>query len=146
MRVEPAPKIIFTLVTSTRSEEDFIEILFLYGIANVIDVRSFPKSKIPTFTQSYLSNLLQRESLKYYFLGRELGGLRKGGYDAYVTTDEFNLGIDKLEEIAAGGTAAIICAEKFPWKCHRRWIARELHHRGWTIEHIIDKGKVWIPK
>jgi len=93
-----------------------------------------------------LSNLLQRESLKYYFLGRELGGLRKGGYDAYVTTDEFNLGIDKLEEIAACGTAAIICAEKFPWKCHRRWIARELHHRGWTIEHIIDKGKVWIPK
>src|SRR5664279_1342706 len=53
VRVGPAPKIIFTLGTSTRSEEDFIEILFLYGIANVIDVRSFPKSKIPTFTQSY---------------------------------------------------------------------------------------------
>ena len=146
MHVEPAPKIIFTLGTSTRSEEDFIEILFFYGIDNVIDVRSFPKSKVPTFTQAYLSNMLQRERLKYYFLGLELGGLRKGGYAAYVTTDQFNLGIDKLEEIAAGSTAAIICAERFPWKCHRRWIARELHYRGWTIEHIIDKGKVWIPK
>ncbi len=144
--MESALKRVFTLGTSTRSEEDFVEILLFYGISTVVDVRSFPKSKIPTFTQAYLSDLLQREGLKYCFLGRELGGLRKGGYDAYTETDAFRLGVDRLEEIAAVSTAVIICVERFPWKCHRRWIARELHRRGWTIEHINDKGKVWIPK
>ena len=144
--MEPSSKRIFTLGTSSRSEEDFIEIILSYGINIVADVRSLPRSKILTFTQEYLADLLRQEGLKYSFLGPELGGLRKGAYSAYTETDEFKLGIDKLEGIAAVGTVVIICAEKFPWKCHRRWIARELHHRGWTVEHIIDKGKVWIPK
>lgn len=146
MRVGTSERIIFTLGTSNRSEEDFIEILLFYGIDIVADVRSFPRSKNPVFTREYLSLLLYREGLKYSFLGRELGGLRKGGFGAFAGSDDFRLGVDKLEEIAAGGTAAIICSERFPWKCHRRWIARELHRRGWKIEHIIDKGKVWIPK
>jgi uncharacterized protein (DUF488 family) len=144
--VGPYSKRIFTLGTSNRSEEDFIEIILFYGINVVADVRSFPRSKIPTFTQEYLADLLRREGMKYSFLGRELGGLRKGGYKSYAETDAFRIGIDKLEEITAVGTGVIICAERFPWKCHRRWIARELHRRGWTIEHIIDKGKVWIPR
>ncbi len=136
---------IFTLGTSKRSEEDFIEILLFYGIENVVDVRSFPRSKIEIFCRENLSELLHREGLKYTFLGRELGGLRKGGYDSYTKTPEFALGIDKLEEIAGRGLSVIICAERFPWKCHRRWIAREMHHRGWHVIHIIDKGKLWEP-
>ncbi len=140
------PRRIFTLGTSRRSEEDFIEILLNYDIRTVIDVRSFPKSRIPTFTRSYLENLLLRENINYVFLGRELGGFRKGGYEAYTDTEKFREGIDMLESHACGDNAVIICAEKFPWKCHRRWIARELHKRGWHIEHIIDKGKVWVPK
>lgn len=139
-------KKIFTLGTSRRSEEDFIEILLNYDIRTVIDVRSFPISRIPTFTKNYLENLLLRENIKYVFLGRELGGFKKGGYEAYTGTEQFREGIDMLESHASEKNAVIICAEKFPWKCHRRWIARELHKRGWHIEHIIDKGKIWAPK
>lgn len=138
-------KKIYTLGTSRRSEEDFIEILLLYDIKTVIDVRRFPKSKLQTFTKEYLADLLQREGISYIFLGVELGGFRKGGYEAYTETEDFKKGIDKLEE-SVNNNAVIICAERFPWKCHRRWIARELHRRGWLIEHIIDKGKVWVPK
>lgn len=138
-------KKIYTLGTGRRSEEDFIEILLLYDIKTVIDVRRFPKSKIQTFTKEYLADLLQREGISYIFLGVELGGFRKGGYEAYTETEDFKKGIDKLEE-SINNNAVIICAERFPWKCHRRWIARELHRRGWLIEHIIDKGKVWVPK
>jgi uncharacterized protein (DUF488 family) len=138
-------KKIYTLGTSRRSEEDFIEILLFYDIKTVIDVRRFPKSKIQTFTKEYLADLLQREGISYVFFGVELGGFRKGGYGAYANTDEFRDGIDKLER-AVNNNSVILCAERFPWKCHRRWIARELHKRGWLIEHIIDKGKVWIPK
>jgi len=139
-------KKIYTLGTGRRSEEDFIEILFDYDVKTLVDVRSFPKSKMPVFTGENIENLLKKEGVNYIFLGKELGGFRKGGYEAYTTTEEFRKGVDVLEDIASKGASVIVCAERFPWKCHRRWIARELHRRGWQVEHIIDKGKVWIPK
>ena len=139
-------KKIYTLGTNRRNEEDFIEILFAYQIQNLIDVRRFPKSKIPIFTRETLEPLLHREGIEYYFIGAELGGFRKGGYIAYTLSNEFFKGVTLLESIALNKTTVIICAERFPWKCHRKWIARELHKRGWEVEHIIDKGKVWVPK
>jgi len=139
-------KKIYTLGTDRRTEEDFIEILLSYNIQYLIDVRRFPKSKIPIFRRENLEPLLQHEKLEYHFLGQELGGFRKGGYLAYIRTEDFIRGIDILESIALQKLSVIICAERFPWKCHRKWIARELHRRGWEIEHIIDKGKVWVPR
>lgn len=138
-------KIIFTLGTSQRREEDFIEILLSLGIDTIIDVRSFPQSRLPHFQRSHLEVWLPSNGIDYRFLGKELGGLRKGGYAAYTETDSFIRGIDFLETVAEWKTPAIICAEHFPWKCHRKWIARELHKRGWIVKHIIDKGKLWIP-
>jgi uncharacterized protein (DUF488 family) len=139
-------KRIFTLGTDRRSEEDFIEILLSYSIKALIDVRSVPKSKIPTFNRHYLEGLLENEGIQYHYLGAELGGLRKGGFTPYLVTDEFARGVDALESVADNACAVIVCAERFPWKCHRKWIARELHKRGWRVEHIIDKDKVWVPK
>jgi uncharacterized protein (DUF488 family) len=139
-------KKIYTLGTDRRSEEDFIEILLAYDIEALIDVRSYPRSKLPVFTKANLEHLLHREGIEYHFLGKELGGFRKGGYTAYLITDDFRKGIDLLESIALIKTSVILCAERFPWKCHRKWISRELHKRGWEVDHIIDKGKVWIPK
>ena len=139
-------KKIYTLGTGIRSEEDFIEILLAYNIQSVIDVRSYPKSKIPAFNRENLEGLLHREGIEYHSLGKELGGFRKGGYIAYTLTEDFMRGIAMLESIAILQPSVVICAERFPWKCHRRWIARELHKRGWEVDHIIDKGKVWIPK
>ncbi|NCO67597.1 MAG: hypothetical protein COY75_08815 [Nitrospirae bacterium CG_4_10_14_0_8_um_filter_41_23] len=139
-------KKIYTLGTNKRSEEDFVEILLAYNIQSLIDVRSYPRSKIPIFGKENLKLLLTLEGIEYHFLGAELGGFRKGGYIAYTITDDFRKGIDLLKSVALTKTSVIVCAERFPWKCHRKWIARELHKRGWEIEHIIDKGKVWIPK
>ncbi len=137
---------IYTLGTNRRSEEDFIEILLFYDIKVLIDVRRFPTSKIPIFKKEYLQDLLRESGMKYIFLGVELGGFRKGGYEAYTATVEFQHGLDRLKDATSSENAVIICAEKFPWKCHRKWIARELHKLGWTVSHIIDKGKVWVPK
>lgn len=138
-------KKIYTLGTDRRTEEDFIEILHAYNITSLIDVRSFPKSKFNIFNKEELRALLEREGIEYHYLGKELGGFRKGGYIAYTLTDEFKRGIEILENIAKGKTSVILCAEKFPWKCHRRWISKELQKNGWTVEHILDKGKVWVP-
>jgi uncharacterized protein (DUF488 family) len=139
-------KKIYTLGTNKRSEEDFIEILLAYNIQSLIDVRSFPRSKIPIFRRENLEPTLRLEGIEYHFLGAELGGFRKGGYIAYTITDDFSKGIDLVESVAFAKTSVIVCAERFPWKCHRKWIARELHKRRWEVEHIIDKGKVWVPK
>jgi len=40
---------------------------------------------------------------------------------------------------------AILCAERFPWKCHRRFIGVELARRGWRVVHIIDEERTWEP-
>jgi len=141
-----SPKKIYTLGTDLRSEEDFVEILLAYDIQAVVDVRSFPTSRIALFKRENLGRLLVREGIEYHYLGKELGGFRKGGYIAYTQTDEFKQGVMLLESIAESRTSVIICAERFPWKCHRRWISREMHKRGWEVVHIIDKGKVWAPK
>ena len=139
-------KKIYTLGTDRRSEEDFVEILMAYNIQSLIDVRSFPRSKIPLFIKENLEKLLNREGIEYHFLGKELGGFRKGGYVSYTLTGDFRGGIDLLESVALVKQAVIVCAERFPWKCHRKWISRELRQRGWEVDHIIDKGKLWIPK
>lgn len=139
-------KKIYTLGTDRRTEEDFVEILLAYNIQSLIDVRSFPRSRIPIYIKKNLENLLIQEGIDYHYLGKELGGFRKGGYVSYIITDEFIKGIELLESIAEQKNSVIVCAEKLPWKCHRRWIARELQKRGWIVEHIIDKGKVWVPK
>lgn len=141
-----ADKLIYTLGTGLRSSEEFAEILMAYGIRDLIDVRSFPRSKIPAFTRQNLEMLLKEHGIAYHFMGRELGGMRKGGYEAYTATVDFLRGIDLLEQTALQAPSVIICAEHFPWKCHRKWIARELQRRGWAVHHIIDKGKVWVPK
>lgn len=139
-------KRIYTLGTDRRSEEDFIEILLAYNIQSLIDIRRFPKSKITFFTRENLEKVIEKEGIEYHFLGAELGGFRKGGYEAYTMTDDFRKGLQKLEEIASKKRSVIICAERFPWKCHRKWVARELRRRGWEVDHIIEKGKIWIPR
>jgi len=138
-------KVIYTLGTDLRSIEDFMEILSAYGIEAVIDVRSFPVSKLEHFKKDNLEDMLRKEMFRYHYLGKRLGGFRKGGYRAYTYTTEFKEGIDELEDIAKINISTIICAERFPWKCHRRFIAMELRRRGWKVHHIIEKGKVWTP-
>lgn len=137
---------IYTLGTGRRSEEDFIEILDGFGIQVVADVRRFPASKLLHFSRASLQPLLEGAEIGYHFLGEELGGFRKGGYEQYTLDEGFMKGIGRLEELARSAVTVIICAEHLPWKCHRRWIARELHRRGWHVVHIIDKGKTWEPR
>jgi uncharacterized protein (DUF488 family) len=127
-------KFIYTVGTSNCSIEEFIEILKTYRIKTVIDVRSFPVSKkFPHFSKDSLSKILNNEGFDYIYLGRELGGFRKGGYEAYMNTEEFKNGIEKLEEIADKSLSVFFCAEKLFFRCHRRFISEILSERGWRV-------------
>jgi uncharacterized protein (DUF488 family) len=138
----PAEKTIFTLGTSNRSVEELARLLRANRIEMVVDVRSFPTSKFPHFKREALSQSLAEAGLGYFYLGKELGGYRKGGYEAYMQTHDYLRGMDLLERMAARCRCAILCAERLPWRCHRRFIGHSLEERGWKIVHIIEEGRV----
>jgi len=138
--------IIYTLGTSTRTEEEFIVLLRHYRIETVVDVRSYPQSRFEHFKRENLERILEREGVSYVYLGKELGGFRKGGYLAYTRTAPYQEGIGNLKKVGSVSITAFICAERLPWKCHRRFIAQSLEEKGWKVLHIIDKEKVWRPK
>jgi uncharacterized protein (DUF488 family) len=74
-------------------------------------------------------------------LGEELGGFRTGGYERYMRSAAFAKGIRRLEELVAEATTAIMCAEIVWFRCHRRFIAREMAARGYPVTHIVHAGK-----
>ena len=141
----PQPAI-YTLGTSIHTKEEFIELLHHYHIETLADVRSFPQSRFEHFRKENLVRILEEAGFGYVYLGKELGGFRKGGYLAYARTTPYQEGILRLEQIGKESTSAFICAERFPWKCHRRFIASTLQERGWQVVHIIEKDRVWRPK
>ena len=135
--------IIYTLGTSDREMEEFIDLLKIYDIQVLIDVRRFPTSKFEWFKRKNLPRALAKRMIGYVFLGNELGGYRKEGYDAHLSSEDFQKGLEKIESIAIYDRVAIICSERMPWKCHRWLIARILKERGWEVLHIIEEDRLW---
>ena len=142
-KIIPSGKDIFTLGTSNRSWEEFIRLLRAYRIEMVIDVRSFPTSKFVHFKRESMNPSLAEAGFGYYFLGKELGGYRKGGYEVYTQTLPYLAGMELLERMSSRCRSAVLCAERLPWRCHRRFIGRSLQERGWKVTHIIDEERVW---
>jgi uncharacterized protein (DUF488 family) len=138
-------ELIYTLGTSTRTVDEFIKLLISHNVEVVVDVRRFPTSRFRHFCREELQRLLPEAGIGYVYMGDQLGGYRLGGYQNFTATVQFQTGINKLEEIAHEKRAAVMCAERFPWRCHRRFIALELEKRGSQVRHIIDKGKDWVP-
>ena len=145
--------IVFTIGHSTRRTGDFLSVLDAYGIEEVIDVRTIPKSrKNPQFNEKRLSASLKRHKIKYKHIGG-LGGLRHAlkdsintywhnasfrGFADYMRTDEFKSNIDALIKIAKKRQVTLMCAEAVPWRCHRSLIADALSVRGVKVMHIFS--------
>jgi uncharacterized protein (DUF488 family) len=138
-------RLIYTLGTSTRSREEFIKLLKGHRIEAVVDVRRFPTSRFEYFGEEKLAELLDEAGIGYVAMGQELGGYRKGGYQAFTATTEFREAVGRLEELAQNRKVTILCAERLPWRCHRRFIGFELERRGWQVIHIIDEKRDWQP-
>jgi len=139
-------KRIYTIGSSLREIEEFLQLLRQYDVQDLVDVRSFPTSKFTHFCQKELKASLTTKGIRYIYLGKELGGYRRGGYEKHMQTDAFRQGLEKLGKIARSGNSSIMCAERFPWRCHRRFISLALQERGWEVIHIIDSEKIWQPK
>ncbi len=138
--------VIYTIGTSTRSIEQFTSLCRKFKLQAVVDVRRFPTSKFDHFKKDNIASELRQRGIKYSYLGDVLGGFRRKGYDEHTRSAEFEQGIEKLKEIGRQSNTAFMCAERFPWRCHRKFIALRLLRDGWRVIHILDKEKIWEPK
>src|SRR5829696_6564248 len=147
---------VWTVGHSTRSAEEFGEILTAHGIEVLVDVRMFPGSRrYPQFNREALSASLVKLGIEYKHEPR-LGGRRRPSADSHNTawrnasfrayadhmeSDEFRKGVEDLLELAAGHRTAVMCAEALWWRCHRSLISDYLKAAGHKVVHIMDETK-----
>ena len=137
---------IWTIGHSNRSKEEFLNLLREHSIEVLADIRSFPTSKIEHFKKEKLEKWLPENGVEYVWLGKELGGYRKGGYKRHMRTKLFREGVQKLLEIAKQKRTCMMCMEKNPKYCHRRFLSAHLERKGVEVIHIIEKGQASILK
>ena len=139
--------VVYTVGHSDRTLREFLRILKTHRIEVIVDVRRFPTSrKVPHFSRETLSEALREAGVEYVYLGDLLGGYRSGGYARHMETEAYRQGVRRVLELSRGRRVAVMCAEKFPWRCHRRHIARTLEEMGVPVVHIIDEGKTWTAR
>jgi uncharacterized protein (DUF488 family) len=140
------PNVVYSIGHSVRPAADFVELLLAQAVKRLADVRRFPVSRRhPQFSRDALSRALRQAGIDYLHLGEALGGYVEGRYADYARSTPFLGGVDALESLASERATAFMCAEKDPWRCHRRFIAEELQRRGWRVLHILDRDRVWNP-
>ncbi len=144
---------VWTIGHSTRSREEFQQLLLSNEIASLVDVRSFPGSRrYPHFNQAELATDLPTIGIDYHHL-KSLGGRRKPSpqskntawqnpsfqaYADHMDTDEFKQGVNDLLSLARQERTVIMCAEAVWWRCHRGLIADCLKANGAEVIHVID--------
>lgn len=149
--------IIYTIGHSTRSLDEFLEMLHSFDIKILADIRSLPGSRrFPHFNQENLKISLEETGIKYIHLS-DLGGRRKmkkdsknnrwnndsfRGYADYMETKEFQNAIMNLENIAWDQPTVYMCSEAVWWRCHRSMVSDYLQAKGWIVLHIMATGKV----
>jgi len=153
---ETGKKIIWTIGHSTRSLDEFLDLLHSFSIELVVDIRSYPGSRrYPHFNKEALEISLPEKDIQYIHL-KELGGRRKAdpqsansawrhsafrGFADYMETSDFKKGIDELQRLAASKRIAYMCSEAVWWRCHRSMVSDYLKSLGWTVLHIMDTNK-----
>ena len=137
---------VWTIGHSNRSKETFLELLREHSIQILVDVRSFPTSKIAHFKREEMEQWLSESYVEYIWLGKELGGYRSGGNQRHTRTKLFKEGIKKLFEIAAKERTCIVCMEPNPRYCHRRFISAHLEKKKVEVIHITARAQTSLLK
>jgi len=148
-----------TIGHSTRTIEDFVELLRIGGVAMVIDIRTLPRSRTnPQYNEDGLG-----EALGAWQIGHRripaLGGLRSRvrevppelngwwenrsfhNYADHALSEDFRAGLEELVALGRERPVAMMCSEAVWWRCHRRIVADHLIARGETVFHLMDGGR-----
>jgi uncharacterized protein (DUF488 family) len=152
---------VFTLGHSTLPIERFVALLQTFGIEQLVDIRTVPRSgHNPQFNSEALAYSLKQENIAYVGLP-VLGGLRRArkdspnagwrnesfrGYADYMQTEEFQAGLDSLIDMSRQKRVAIMCAEAVPWRCHRWLVADALAIRDIPVVEILPEERYRMHK
>src|ERR1700746_2877538 len=150
----------FTIGHSTRSIDEFVDLLSKAEGRLVVDVRTIPRSRTnPQYNSEALAEVLCESRIDYEHIAA-LGGLRGRkrdvpanvnafwqnqrvhNYADYAMSTELHSGLIKLRELGHAPQCAIMCAEAVWWRCHRRIIADYLIAAGETVFHIVGKDRI----
>lgn len=147
---------VYTIGHSTRSSDEFLDVLEAFGIEVIADVRRMPGSRRqPQFVSSTLQRSLSDRGIDYCWI-EQLGGRRRPAlgsrntgwrhpafraYADHMLSEEFADGLFELLMLVRGQRTAIMCAEVLWWRCHRRLIADVLVSLGLTVVHIFGAQK-----
>jgi uncharacterized protein (DUF488 family) len=150
----------YTIGHSTRTIDEFVDLLRECAVDLVVDVRSIPRSRTnPQFNRDSLPASLSPWQIGYEHI-TELGGLRSRKRDAapspngywqvtsfrnyadYALTPSFAAGLAQLRELGERHRCAVMCAETVWWRCHRRIIADYLLAAGQEVLHILGPGHI----
>jgi uncharacterized protein (DUF488 family) len=131
---------IYTIGHSNLAIEEFVAALNHFGVRGLVDVRSTPYSQYsPQYNQETLDCSLKEAGIGYRFAGESLGGrpvdptcykdgvvpdghanyLELVDYDEVSRRPWFQKGIERLLDLAAQESTAIMCSEEDPVRCHR---------------------------
>ncbi|MGO2745005.1 DUF488 domain-containing protein [Microbacterium sp.] len=153
------PSPFFTVGHSTRSIDEFIELLQSAEVEGVVDVRRLPGSnRYPQFNEDALRESLGTAGIRFERIA-ELAGRRPVSKDVpfdvnafwqnrsfhnyadYALSDEFRGGVEQLIDLGRQARTTVMCSEAVWWRCHRRIIADHLLARGETVFHLMDQGR-----
>lgn len=148
-------KMIYTIGHSTHSMQYFLELLTIYAVNCVVDVRSLPASRFnPQFNKKALEACLGNNGIDYLHLPDAFGArqnrkdvLNEKGivdFEKLRLTDTFQMSLSTLDGLSGEGKiCALMCAEAEPLSCHRfSMITPVLKERGWDIYHIMKDKQV----
>jgi uncharacterized protein (DUF488 family) len=149
---------ILTVGHSNHELERFLGLLRGVGVELIADVRRHPGSRrLPHFERSALAGALAEAGIGYVWLGESLGGRRRPaqdspndgwesdqfrGYADHMASEEFAAGMRQLEDRGSERRAAVMCAEGWWVRCHRRLIADALLARKWRVLHLGTDGRI----
>lgn len=155
---------IFTVGHSTRTIEEFVELLRAGRVDMLVDVRSTPRSRTnPQYNLDTLPGALSAYQVGHVRIA-ELGGRRPKSktvppevnafwknqsfhnYADYALTDDFRAGLAQLRALADERRCAVMCSEAVWWRCHRRFVADHMLHEGREVFHLMARDRVEAAK
>jgi uncharacterized protein (DUF488 family) len=150
----------YTVGHSTRTLEEFVELLRVGQITLVADIRTVPRSRTnPQYNKDTLPESLAAFQVAYEHIA-ELGGLRsKDGltppelngfwenqsfhnYADYARSESFRMGLDRLLALGRERRCAMMCSETVWWRCHRRIVADHLIAHGESVFHLMGRDRI----
>ena len=145
---------LFTIGHSIYDINYFINLIKIYNINCIVDVRSIPYSKYSKqYNKDIIKSILNKNNIIYIHMGQEFGARRENkelyskdrylDFEKVVYDGDFLKGVERIKTgLNKGYNISFMCTEKEPEECHRCiLVGRYFNNIGYDVINIIDEKK-----